>query len=84
MRQLWLVPRSLWTRGPERPLAMSLSIWSVLAVVPRGGVPFLPATDALTTTLITARPTDRALQADATVDGDIRISLRTDAGLPRA
>src|SRR5260370_922335 len=37
-----------------------LSIWSVLAVVPRAGVPFLPAATAVAMTLITARPADEA------------------------
>jgi len=38
----------------------SLSIWSVLAVVPSGAVPFLPATAASMTTLITSTTMARA------------------------
>jgi hypothetical protein len=38
----------------------SMSMWSVLAVVPRAAAPFLPAAAAVAMTLITDRPTDTA------------------------
>src|SRR5271165_1242111 len=59
----------------------SLSILSVLAVVPRAGVPFLPATAALTATLMTARAADRARPMRKVRDA---MSLRSSAWVRRA